>query len=89
MALRYLAQEEPAPLAEPPIWQSVEALEQLLDVGWRIDLPVLTRLSWSQRRTGELAYHFILAYDSRRSLVVIAESPDLHRFLAERSLPVT
>jgi hypothetical protein len=49
---------------------------------------VLARLSWAQRRTGELAYHVIVTRAAQRSLIVIAEDPDLHRFLDAHSIPV-
>ena len=64
------------------------ALALMLADGWRIEAPVLARLSWAQRRTGELAYHVIITRAAQRSLIVIAEDPDLHRFLAEHAIPV-
>lgn len=64
------------------------AIAQMLEQGWRIEAPVLARLSWAQRRTGELAYHIILSRANRRSLVVIADSPEIHHFLIEHSIPV-
>jgi hypothetical protein len=70
----------------PP--HDVAALKGLLAEGWQIEAPVLARLSWAQHRTGDLAYHFILARGGRRSLVVIADSPDVHTFLADLALPV-
>lgn len=85
--LRQNGHDERASAAAPHTRRhNIDALEHLLAAGWRIDQPVLARLSWAQRRSGELAYHFILSRDTRRSLVVIAESPELHRFLAEHAL---
>ena len=49
---------------------------------------MLARLSWAQHRTGELAYHVIVTRAAQRSLIVIAEDPDLHRFLDEHAIPV-
>ena len=60
----------------------------MLADGWRIEAPVLARLSWAQRRTGELAYHVIITRAAQRSLIVIAEDPDLHRFLDAHAIPV-
>ncbi|HJZ48528.1 MAG TPA: hypothetical protein VKE41_15235 [Roseiflexaceae bacterium] len=78
-----------APAAAPtkPL-HDLGALALMLDEGWRIEAPVLARLSWAQRRAGELAYHVILTRASQRSLIVITESPDLHRFLDERAIPI-
>ena len=84
-----IAHEEHAPPAETAGGlQSLEALELLLAAGWQIDQPALVRLSWSHERSGALAYHFILARDAQRSLVVIADSPQLQRFLIEHSIAV-
>ena len=84
-----IAHEEHAP---PPATtgqpQNLETLELLLAAGWQIDQPVLVRLSWSHQRSDALAYHFILARDTRRSLVVIADSPQLQCFLTEHSIAV-
>jgi hypothetical protein len=71
---------------KPP--RDLSALALMLAEGWRIEAPVLARLSWAQRRTGELAYHVILTRAAQRSLIVIAESPDLQRFLDEQAIPV-
>ena len=68
--------------------RDLSALALMLADGWRIEAPVLARLSWAQRRTGELAYHVIVTRAAQRSLIVIAENPDLHRFLAEHAIPV-
>ena len=68
--------------------RDLSALALMLAEGWRIEAPVLARLSWAQRRTGELAYHVILTRAAQRSLIVIAEDPDLHRFLAAHAIPV-
>ena len=68
--------------------RDLSALALMLADGWRIEAPVLARLSWAQRRTGELAYHVIVTRATQRSLIVIAENPDLHQFLAEQAIPV-
>jgi hypothetical protein len=83
------ASEVQAPPAVParPL-RDLRALALMLADGWRIEAPVLARLSWAQRRTGELAYHVIVTRASQRSLIVIAEDPKLHRFLAEHAIPV-
>ena len=83
------ASEMQAPPAVPtrPL-RDLSALALMLADGWRIEAPVLARLSWAQRRTGELAYHVIVTRAAQRSLIVIAENPDLHRFLAEHAIPV-
>jgi hypothetical protein len=77
-------------LAAPPQHplRDLRALTLMLAEGWRIEAPVLARLSWAQRRTGELAYHVILTRAAQRSLIVIVESPDLHQFLAEQAIPI-
>ena len=84
-----IVSEMQAPLAAPtrPL-RDLSALALMLAEGWRIEAPVLARLSWAQRRTGELAYHVIITRAAQRSLIVIAEDPDLHRFLAEHAIPV-
>jgi len=79
-------QAPPAVPARP--LRDLGALALMLAEGWRIEAPVLARLSWAQRRTGELAYHVIVTRATQRSLIVIAEDPDLHRFLAEQAIPV-
>jgi len=76
------------PVAPTRPLHDLGALELMLAEGWRIEAPVLARLSWAQRRTGELAYHVIITRAAQRSLIVIAEDPDLHRFLAEHAIPV-
>jgi hypothetical protein len=68
--------------------RDLSALAQMLAEGWRIEAPVLARLSWAQIRAGELAYHVIVTRTAQRSLIVIAEDPDLHRFLDEHAIPV-
>ena len=68
--------------------RDLAALTLMLGQGWRIETPVLARLSWAQRRTGELAYHLILNRASQRSLVVIADSPEIRSFLSERNIPI-
>ncbi len=60
----------------------------MLANGWRIEAPVLARLSWAQLRTGELAYHVILTRATQRSLIVIADSPEVHCFLSEQGIAV-
>ena len=68
--------------------RDLSALALMLADGWRIEAPVLARLSWAQRRTGELAYHVIVTRAAQRSLIVIAEDPDLHQFLDAHAIPV-
>ena len=81
--------EASAPPAAPALpARDLGGLALMLAEGWRIEAPVLARLSWAQRRTGELAYHVILTRASQRSLIVITESPDLRRFLDEQAIPV-
>ncbi len=81
--------EMQAPPAAPTrALRDLSALALMLAEGWRIEAPVLARLSWAQRRTGELAYHVIVTRAAQRSLIVIAEDPDLHRFLDEHAIPV-
>jgi hypothetical protein len=78
---------ELAPPPQRPL-RDLRALTLMLDEGWRIEAPVLARLSWAQRRTCELAYHVILVRAAQRSLIVIVESPDLHQFLDEQAIPI-
>jgi hypothetical protein len=68
--------------------QGVETLQRLLNAGWQIEPPVLARLAWSQRDAGQFAYHFIIQRDTQRSLVVIADSPELQRFIASHAIAV-
>jgi hypothetical protein len=68
--------------------RDLSALALMLADGWQIEAPVLARLSWAQIRTGDLAYHVIVTRAAQRSLIVIAEDPDLHRFLDEHAIPV-
>src|SRR5262245_22902455 len=68
--------------------RNLDALTLMLAEGWRIEPPILARLSWAQRRTGELAYHVILERAAQRSLIVVDDSPALHRFLDEHHIPV-
>ena len=56
---------EPPGIPAGPL-RDLAALRRMLADGWRIESPVLARLSWAQRRTGELAYHIILARAARR-----------------------
>jgi hypothetical protein len=76
------------PVAPAGSLRDLGALALMLAEGWRIEAPVLARLSWAQQRSGELAYHVILTRAAQRSLVVIADSPEMHRFLDEQSIPV-
>jgi hypothetical protein len=68
--------------------QGIGTLERLLDAGWRIEPPVLARLAWAQRGADQFAYHFILKRDALRSLVVIADSPELQQFIASNAIAV-
>jgi hypothetical protein len=68
--------------------QGIGTLERLLDAGWRIEPPVLARLAWSQSDANQFAYHFILKRDAQRSLVVIADSPELQQFIAVNAIAV-
>jgi hypothetical protein len=61
----------------------------LIAQGWQIESPVLARLSWAQRRSGELAYHIILTRAAQRSLVVIPSGPAIHHFLDDLNIPIT
>lgn len=89
MTLSYAAREEPILSAHATSQlQGLGALEALLAVGWQIEPPVLIRLSWAQNHLGTSAYHFIMARGSRRSLVVIGDSPELQHFLVEHAIVV-
>jgi GAF domain-containing protein len=80
-----------APAARPRVehlLRDLDALTLMLEAGWRIEPPILARLSWAQRHTGELAYHVILERAAQRSLIVIDDSPTVHRFLDEHGIPV-
>jgi len=78
-----------APPATPLIRsQGLKTLERLLDAGWQIEPPVLARLAWSSQHADRCVYHFILKRDTQRSLVVIADSPELQRYLAVQGLAV-
>jgi hypothetical protein len=68
--------------------QGIGTLERLLQSGWQIEPPVLARLAWAQRDADQFAYHFILKRETQRSLVVIANSPELQNFLATHALSV-
>ena len=86
MTLIVTQQAPPAtPLVRSP---GIGTLERLLEAGWQIEPPVLTRLAWAQHKADEVAYHFILRRDAQRSLVVIADSPELQRFLATNAIAV-
>jgi hypothetical protein len=89
VTLSYAAREEPAlPGHATSQLQGLGALEFLLAGGWQIDPPVLVRLSWAQDHLSTPAYHFIMARDARRSLVVIMDSPELQHFLVEHAIAV-
>jgi hypothetical protein len=78
-----------AVVATPQIrTQGIGTLERLLQAGWQIEPPVLARLAWAQRDADQFAYHFILKRDTQRSLVVIANSPELQSFLANHALSI-
>ena len=83
---------QPRATTEPPVargpQQHVEALLALMADGWQIEPPVIARPCWSQQRSNSLAYHFIVARNSQRSLVVIADSTELRHFLREHTLAV-
>src|SRR5262245_36001374 len=81
-------EERAAPLGVEHSLRDLGALALMLAEGWRIEPPILARLSWAQRRTGELAYHIILERAAQRSLIVVDESPDMCRFLDEHDIPV-
>jgi hypothetical protein len=86
MTLIVAQQAPPAtPLVRSP---GIGTLERLLEAGWQIEPPVLVRLAWAQQKADEVAYHFILRRDAQRSLVVIADSPELQRFLATNAIAV-
>lgn len=76
------------PDAGPAPPRDLAALRLMLEQGWEIETPVLARLAWSQRRTGELDYHVILARAAQRTLVVIAADPAIRQFLGENDIPV-
>jgi hypothetical protein len=79
------------PATHPPdagATRGVAALTRLLEQGWRIEAPVLARLAWTQHTPGELTYHIILARAAQRSLVVVADTPELHHFLQQHGIPV-
>ncbi|MEM8532174.1 MAG: hypothetical protein AAGF95_15120 [Chloroflexota bacterium] len=67
----------------------VTSLKALLSSGWQIEPPVLARLAWGTRQDSPVAYHFIVTRHNQRSLIVIAESTELHSFLREQALPVS
>lgn len=78
---------------EPPVrgrnaGHDLHALQSLLDAGWQIDQPVLVRPSWAQQRSGEVAFHVIVARNTQRSLVVLADSNELRHFLDEHAIAV-
>ncbi|HEY3230433.1 MAG TPA: hypothetical protein VGJ87_14520 [Roseiflexaceae bacterium] len=86
MTLIVAQQAPPAtPLVRSP---GIGTLERLLEAGWQIEPPVLIRLAWAQHNADEVAYHFILRRDAQCSLVVIADSPELQRFLAANAIAV-
>jgi hypothetical protein len=77
-------EQEPAAPVRPD--HTIAVLESMLALGWQIEPPVLARHAWAQHRTGELAFHIILTRGAQRSLVVIADSPAIRRFLAANDL---
>src|SRR5262245_28955377 len=87
--MKHTVHEQPAaPLGAEHTLRDLDALTLMLAEGWRIEPPILARLSWAQRRTGDLAYHVILERAAQRSLIVVDDSPALHRFLDEHHIPV-
>lgn len=80
---------EQQPATSPPLLRirtfGLETLERLLDAGWEIEPPVITRQAWAH---SAIAYHFILKRNLQRSLVVITDAPDLQRFLAQHQLSI-
>ena len=87
--MRNIAYETPEPpSATERSLRDLTALTLMLAEGWQIEPPILARLSWAQRRTGELAYHVILARASQRSLIVLDDSPAIHHFLDEHAIPI-
>jgi hypothetical protein len=78
---------EPPPATERSL-RDLTALTLMLADGWQIEPPILARLSWAQRHTGELAYHVILARATQRSLIVLEDSPAIHHFLDEHAIPI-
>jgi predicted TIM-barrel fold metal-dependent hydrolase len=66
----------------------VQALEHLLVDGWQIEPPVIGRISWTPRESGELDYHFIIVRRAQRSLVVLPGSDELRAFCAALDLTV-
>ena len=88
MISRTPACDDAQPLLPRAPLRDLAAIGQLLAQGWRIEAPVLARLSWAQRRTGELAFHIILCRASQRSLVVIADTPESRLFLSAQNLPI-
>lgn len=81
--------DPPAHNAAPaPPLHTLAGLTLMLANGWQIEAPILARLSWAQRRSGEVAYHIILARASQRSLIVVADSPEFQQFLCDHRLRV-
>lgn len=78
---------DPAAATPAPL-RDLAALRLMLEQGWQIETPVLARLAWSQRRTGELDYHIILARAAQRTLLVLAADPAIRQFLGENKIPV-
>jgi hypothetical protein len=58
--------------------QGLALLEQMLAAGWSIENPVVLRPAWATR---ERCYHFVLHRLTQRSLVVLPDAPEIHRFL--------
>ena len=77
------ASEMQAPPAVPtrPL-RDLSALALMLADGWRIEAPVLARLSWAQRRTGELAYHVIVTRAAQQLQTTTGRGSDFGRLSA-------
>lgn len=89
MKLSSTASDPPAHNGAPPRpLHNLAGLTLMLADGWQIEAPVLARLSWAQRHSGEMAYHIILARASQRSLIVVADSPEFQQFLCDHRLRV-
>lgn len=78
----------PQPAAAAGTLRTLAALAQLIEQGWQIEPPVLVRLAWAPQCSGEQAYHIILKRANQRTLVVLPDSPRIHRFLCQHDIPV-
>lgn len=54
--------------------------------GWTIELPIIARPGWSNRRGTPRVLHFIMVLHERRRLFVLDDTPALRKFLAEQRL---